>query len=501
MDNHRAVVALQRWPELSDVDRVLERCLTDLGGMARFVKPGQRVVLKPNLTANAPADSGGATHVELVEALIRLVQPCQPGRIVVAEGTGAFGTAHETAFPTGGWREMAARTGVELFNLDHGPHQEMTLEKPRYPHPLPFSQLILDADVFITVPCLKTHLGCDYTVALKNAYGQTPQWKRSEIHAQGLLEEALVDLNRIRKPDLAVVDGYDGAEGIAGGMAFDRPAGARVLIAGADPVAVDVVSREIMGLTYPTRYLTWAVEKGVGVGDLKEIEIVGASLEECRHAFMSPAEELCLLAPELTIRDQKACSGCRSAALMTLSRLRYQKLRRPLTILYGGLGTLADPLEGSTLIVGECARRYAERCPGVGAMVEGCPARQEAVMEALQSLEVVCHQCLDLARQLVAEFPAPFKEYLRVTASGTRAFVGGKVRRDAWHLELLVGKCMTRFAHVVRERAPQFGLDPERDLVFLPDCPVPEPAVREALQRLERVAESPPPCEGGGRGR
>lgn len=80
---------------------MLEQCLADLGGIERFVRPGQMVVIKPNITANAPAASGGTTHVEIVEAIIRQVQRCAPGRILVAEGTLTFGTTLETAFPSG----------------------------------------------------------------------------------------------------------------------------------------------------------------------------------------------------------------------------------------------------------------------------------------------------------------------------------------------------------------------------------------------------------------
>ncbi|MBN1401970.1 MAG: DUF362 domain-containing protein, partial [Anaerolineae bacterium] len=264
--DERIVVAIEPWTDFDAVGRVLGACLASLGGMESIVSPGQRVVIKPNLTADAPASSGGTTHMELVEAIVAEVQRCAPGEIVIAEGTGRFGTALETAFLHGGWREMAARRGVTLHNLDGGPHREMSPENPRYPHPLPFSELVLNADVFISVPCLKTHISADYTVALKNSFSLTPQSQRSQIHREYLIEESLVDLNRIRKPDLVVVDGWDGADGVAGGNKFERPAGARLMIMGRDPVAVDVVSKEIMGLAMRTRYLNWAIADGVGVG-------------------------------------------------------------------------------------------------------------------------------------------------------------------------------------------------------------------------------------------
>ncbi len=479
------IVSLHRWTEFADVDRVLEQCLSDLGGMERFVRPGQTVVIKPNITANAPASSGGTTHVELVEAIVRQVQRCAPARVIVAEGTQAFGTTLESAFPSGGWREMAARTGVELFNLDVGPHVEVRVENGRYPRSIPFSKLVLDADVLISVPCLKTHLSADYTVALKNHYALTPQWKRSEIHGEYLLEEALVDLNRIRKADLIVVDGWEGAEGIAGGIAFDRPAGARVMIAGTDPVAVDVVSKEIMALTGDTRYLRWAAEDGVGIGDLARIEIRGTSLAECRHPFMTPAQELCLSLPEVTICDQRACSGCRIPALSVLGRLRFQKMLKPLTLVFGDEGE-SPTVKGQVVVIGDCAQRYA----ALGLYVPGCPPKVEDILRAVDATGCVCHTCRDTAGRILGQFsgnPA-FLAHLRVTASGTQVYAGDQVKRDEWHLELLVGDCMERYARVIMERAAHFGLDAERDIIWLRGCPVEEGAIREALYRLERAA-------------
>ena len=479
MNESRTQVSLHRWADLADVEAVLGLCLDDLGGIEAFVRPGQTVVIKPNITANAPSHTGGTTHLELVEAIVRQVQRCQPGRVVVAEGTGAFGATDETAFPTGGWREMAERTGVELRNLDAGPFVEVALERPRYSGIIPFSRLVYEADVFISVPCLKTHLNCDYTVVLKNAYGQTPQWKRSEIHRQYLLEQALVDLNRIRKPDLSVVDGFDGAEGIAGGTDFDRPGRARLMLVGADPVAVDVVARDLMSLTARTRYLAWAIEDGVGIGDRARIDVLGDKVADLRRRFMTSDEEFRIFMPGLALHDCDACSGCRAAAQSALNRFRYQKLLKPVDIIYGGLGERPEP-EGMTLVIGDCAERYAD----LGIHIGGCPAPVDEVMEALEAAEVVCHSCRDLAGDSLNGLPAEFLAHLRVVAAGAEAYCGERVERGKWHLELLVGDCMQRYARVVTERAAHFGLDAERDVSWLRGCPVEQPAISEALARL-----------------
>jgi len=375
---------------------------------------------------------------------------------------------------------MAARTGVELWNLDVGPHVQVELDKPRYTMgAIPFSQLLYDADVFISVPCLKTHLNCDYTVVLKNAYGQTPQWKRSEIHRQYLLEQALVDLNRIRKPDLCVVDGFDGAEGIAGGTDFDRPARARLMLVGADPVAVDVVARDLMSITARTRYLNWAIEDGVGIGDRAHIDVLGENVDDLRRRFMTSDEEFCIFMPDLTLHDCDACSGCRAAAQSALNRFRFQKLLGPVDMVYGGLGE-RPTTRGKTFVLGYCAERYAD----LGTHIGGCPASVEEIVQALEAADVVCHTCRDHAADALAALPAEFLGHLRVVAAGAEAFCGDRVERGTWHLELLVGDCMKRYASVVMERAAQFGLDPEHDVIWLRGCPVEPDAIAEALARL-----------------
>lgn len=59
-----------------------------MGGIARYVKPGDTVFIKPNLTAGMPASTGGTTDVLFTEAVVRLVKEAQPGRILVGECSG-----------------------------------------------------------------------------------------------------------------------------------------------------------------------------------------------------------------------------------------------------------------------------------------------------------------------------------------------------------------------------------------------------------------------------
>lgn len=464
---------------------MLAECLQDLGGMSAFVHPGQMVVIKPNITADAPEDSGGTTHVALVEAIVREVQACAPRRLVVAEGTGMFGLAHETAFVHGGWREMAARTGVELYNLDAGPHTVFCLPDGRYAGELPVADILLQADVLITVPLIKTHITTDYTVAIKNGFAHVPQATRTKIHGQHMVENALVDINRIRKPDLTVVDGYDGADGIAGGVKFDRPAKARLMLVGADPVAVDVISRQLMCMTYRTRYLEWAAADGLGVADPAAIEVRGEAVSALARRFMTAAEELCLVLPGLQVCDLGACSGCRVAALSAVQRYWEQGISKPFALVMGN-GDLPEVPDRPCIVLGNCAAKYAH----LGTYIPGCPAPSDAVRETMEAQEFVCQKCRRLTERLLKQVPAELAPYLRLVASGAQVFIGEAVKGVDWHVELLVGRCSASYAARVAERAPQYGMDPSRDVVHLSCCPASEADVLAAFAQLAAVVRA-----------
>jgi uncharacterized protein (DUF362 family) len=473
----RPVVSVRHWKQLGDVSEVLGACLADIGGLEQIVRPGSRIVIKPNITADAPEESGGTTHVALVAALIEEVKRCQAGGIIVAEGTGAFGVTHESAFPTGGWRAMAEEAGAALWNLDAGDHRSVPDPTGLYGDSMSLAELVLDADVYITVPCLKTHISCDYTVALKNSYALTPQPMRSEIHRRRLLEEAIVAINAIRAPDLAIVDGFDGSEGEAGGTCFEHPAGARVMLAGRDPVAVDTVARAAMGLDRPTRYHTWAAQLGLGEGHLTRIHVAGDDLDACSRRFMWPAEQIDGELERVSLCDLGACSGCRMPAVMGLRRFPGRALREQITVAFGGRGELPEGNVRCT--VGDCAV-----AAGKGEVhVPGCPPTTADLVQALIDKGIVCQKCRDVARAAMADLPDALLERLRVTAAADEVHRGRYVVHGIRHKELMIGDCMASYAKMAAGRAPAVGLVAEEDIAFCPGCPPEVEDIRETLCR------------------
>lgn len=225
----------------------------------------------------------------------------------------------------------------EEVNLVHLSAESAEVENP---HGLAFKHFtlakgVVDADVVITLPKLKTHGLTLFTGGVKINFGCLPGLHKAQMHlrAQGTeyFSQMLVDLLLAVRPALTLMDGVVGMDGDGPRNGHPKPIGA--ILASTDAVALDAVACQMVGikpLMVPTTRL--AHEQGMGMGDLAQIKIVGESLEAMRVAdFQIPS------APEAFLR-----------ATGVLRFLQSRLVARP------------------TLV--------AERCKGCWVCVEHCPA-------------------------------------------------------------------------------------------------------------------------------
>jgi hypothetical protein len=353
---------------------------------------------------------------------------------------------------------MAERNGIEMIDLDHVEHVPCPLADPVYPGVLEVAKPILDCDVYISVGCLKTHVNAGITAALKNAYGVVAQDARTRIHREYRLEECLCDLNRIRKPDLVLVDGLVGAQGLAGGADFTNPVGAKLLLAGDNPVAVDAVAARVMSQSPRIRYVDWSAEKGVGPNDLDSIAVAGKSLAEATLDFLSPGEHLQQSMENLTFEDRGSCTGCRTIAEASLTRYRGMKLARPLKIVLGGSGAAGDVTTddgGEVIAVGDCTRNLT----GANCYLPGCPLKPDGLHTFIRDAGLACKRCHEPLLAALAEIGGdgdPIRlDDLRALCAGEMIHHGANNRARPTDLALLVGDCMAHYYTNSRMRADQ----------------------------------------------
>ena len=281
-------VAVER-VENYDPQAVLEgmrRALAPLGGMGAFVRPGQRVLLKPNLLGAFAPDEACTTHPSVVRAAILLVQEAG-GRPMVGDSPG-----------TGELKAALRRTGVGAAIQECGAEiadfvASAEIERPEnvVGRRLALAKAVTDADVVITLPKLKNHAQMGFTCAIKNQYGLIVGTEKALWHYRlqdrDWLAALMIDINQLAKPDLAIVDAIVGMEGE--GPSGGEPRHLGLLVAGTDVVATDAVCCEIVAIDPVSLPLMRAARRvGYGTADLDRIEYHGPPLAGLRVPDFRP---------------------------------------------------------------------------------------------------------------------------------------------------------------------------------------------------------------------
>lgn len=257
----------------TEVESALRRAIDLLGGINSFVKEGQTVLLKPNLLSARPPEDGVDTHPEVLRAVIRLVKGVK-GQIIVGDSPAGFGgNLSEEIYEKSGIKKVCREENVELVKFN-----KITIKNN-----IPLSTYALECDVLISLPKFKTHNLTTITGGVKNLFGTVPGLRKAEYHKQGTnpkdFASIVVNIYSQVKPHLSIMDGIVAMEG-------DGPAGKDLrnlglILASNDAVSMDAVMAKIIGLEPFNIHTTFLAHKrGIGVGDLNSIEILGEKIEE-----------------------------------------------------------------------------------------------------------------------------------------------------------------------------------------------------------------------------
>jgi uncharacterized protein (DUF362 family) len=225
------------------------------GGVSDLLGCGRPVMLKPNLINAAPHPV--TTPPELCAAVIEFVRQHTDAPIVIAEGCGDANLETDEIFARLGYDRLAQQYGVTLVDLNTAPLVRLTDASCRV-----FKEMWLPEAVFqhllISLPVLKAHSLCRLTGSMKNMMGLAPpehysgtggSWKKAVFHQH--LDEAIVDLNRYRKPDFTLMDATIGLVAYHLGGACCQPPTNR-LLAGIEARDVDREASGLLGLDWRT---------------------------------------------------------------------------------------------------------------------------------------------------------------------------------------------------------------------------------------------------------
>ncbi len=302
-----------------DVRKAVERAVDLVGGITRFIQPGAKVLIKPNLCIDKDWRSGATTNPAVVEALVHLVRDAGAGDIVVADGT-TVGLSTGRVFQVTGYDVMTRRCGARLVDLNEDATERIDIVEPESLRNIQVAREVLTSDVIINVPLLKTHVHTTISVSLKNMKGVISPRTKRKSHLIGL-EGSIVDINRHVPVHLIVVDGLMGHEGL--GPQSGEPKPMDLILAGTRPATVDAVATRIMGFDpHEIRHIATGAKRGLGEIEAGRIEVVGERVEHVQTQFKSPFEALAGGHHEgVNILCRDACSDCLGGLMVALKRM------------------------------------------------------------------------------------------------------------------------------------------------------------------------------------
>jgi uncharacterized protein (DUF362 family) len=338
-----------------------------------IVRPGQTVVLKPNVFAPRPAPT--TTDPRVVVAVGELCREAGARQVVIAEGrsisTARYRKGASTTrgcFEATGMAQAVSEAGFEIVYLEEDEFREVDIPGGQVLYKASVPKTILEADVFINMPVMKIHSLTLVTLAIKNLHGIVSDYDKLYKHCyrELALARKLSDILRIRRVDLNVMDALLGQE--ADHATDGRPVEMGLVLASRDAVAMDAIAGLVMGID-PAEVDTTrlAAEAGLGEADPERIEVLGESVEAVKRPFERPDVELSEAKfPGLRLHAGDYCLSCAYYIRRGLDRLRQEGLLdegHPLAIVVGKDPDVPDDLSCPVAILGDCALESSSAKP------------------------------------------------------------------------------------------------------------------------------------------
>ena len=254
---------------------LVKAAMDAVGGMQRFVKTGDVVVVKPNIGWNRTPEQAANTNPYVVEAVVEMCVAAGAEKVKVFDSP--CNPAGRT-YKMSGIEEAAKRAGAEVLFMDERKFKDVSISGGVDLKSWNMYTEAFETDVLINVPILKHHSMARVTIGMKNLMGLLGG-NRSAIHPG--FDQKLADVNTVLVPHLTVVDAFRvlKAHGPNSGTPDDVDM-TRQVIVGTDPVAVDSYSTELFGRVTGQEltgtdigYIRIGHEMGLGEIDLSKVEI------------------------------------------------------------------------------------------------------------------------------------------------------------------------------------------------------------------------------------
>ncbi|MFL7794645.1 MAG: DUF362 domain-containing protein [Anaerolineae bacterium] len=346
MDNRVYIV---KCPNYEQAQEKIAELFSLIGGIEQFAAPGEKIVLKVNLLAAAEPEEAITTHPAITAAVGKMAKSVGAAPIIADSPGSGFQYTEGTlkrVYRTCGMYDAAAEAGIDV-NMDTS-YQAVSFPDGVLVKHLDVITPVIEADGVFNLCKLKTHTYMGMTGAVKNHFGIIPGLAKPGYHAKlhdtGRFADMLLDLSAYVAPRVSIMDAVVGMEGDGPNAGEPRHIG--LLLAARNPLALDVVASEIIGLPRENNPVLIAAEKrGLAPTRMEQIELIGANATGLRipgyklPATFSSEEGLAnliwwqqalkpLFRDSLTIKPRVlkdkciACGACRDACPMHVITIR-----------------------------------------------------------------------------------------------------------------------------------------------------------------------------------
>ena len=272
------VVDSKVYPKLSivhgkDVEKMARAAIGKLGGISRFISPGETVLIKPNVGWDRQPEQAANTSPELIQAVVRLCIEARAKEVWV------------TDVSINDPYRCFARSGIESAVKKAGGKVKFTTEKDFVLTDLkgetlkvwPVSRFYHQVDKVINIPVVKQHSLSKCTIAMKNWYGVLGG-RRNRLHQE--VDVSIADLASAIRPTLTIIDATRVLKrnGPTGGNLSDVSV-ENTIIAGLDEVALDSYSLRFLDLRVEdVPVIKIAEQRALGVSDWRSLDFVELSV-------------------------------------------------------------------------------------------------------------------------------------------------------------------------------------------------------------------------------
>lgn len=266
--------------DYGEVERAVRRGIDLVGGVRSFAKSGEKILLKANLLVGDAPEKCVNTHPSILRAVAEIFKAA--GAQVAYGDSPAIGTARAASRKIG--MDVAAKAaGIELREFQPGRevHFADGLQNKRFT----VAEAVLESDGIVSLPKLKAHGMQKFTGCVKNQFGCIPGLLKGEFHVRipdaYAFAQMLVDLDRLVRPRLYVMDGVVAMEG--NGPRGGTPRKLNVLLFSADPIALDATACRLINLDpllVPT--IAFGQAAGRGTCEAERVELLGDGFDSFR---------------------------------------------------------------------------------------------------------------------------------------------------------------------------------------------------------------------------